>query len=220
MNRLALLSLALVAAAPQDPSVYEVKYKYEKSLRRVQGVQDVSVGGSGDDLRVVIRCDQEAADAIQTLVGVKLEGYKLHFVISGSRPTVAENSNSRPTVAEPRKETTTKDRPSDDEPCDVIREVTGLPKRKDIKNGVVCKQMVGWTNDPDKIRWLIDNGIPHWYSQEMGGLRGSDRGGVSCPDHGTHNGEFVAYTYIKHRNTCPYGREILIKEVQKLTPSK
>lgn len=202
MKRLALLSLALIAAAPQDPSIYDVKYKYEKSLRRVQGVADVSVGGSGEDLRIIIRCDQEAADAIKTLVGEKLDGFKLHFLINGSRPTVVEepkSTSSGRTVAEPRKEEPPKTR--DEEQCDVIREVTGLPKRKDIKNGVVCKQMVGWTNDQEKVRWLEEQGIPHWESKEMGT-------------------GFTAYTYIKHRNTCPYGREILIDEVRKLTPNK
>lgn len=229
-----LAGMAAFAVAQENAqSIYEVKYKYEKALKQIRGVQEVSVGGGGNDLRLLVRVESEAArEAVRTLLGDHVQGYKLHFLVSSTGESPASTGDcsrcacpchhggiARPTVAEPRKPDNVDPLPPE-EACDILREVTGLPKRKDIKNGAVCQQMIGWTNDPRRIKWLIDHGIPHWRSQELGGLEGDAKRGVACPEHGVHSGGFIAYTYIKHRGSCPYGKQSLIEDVERLTPTK
>jgi hypothetical protein len=228
---LILAALALGADAQDSgPSVYEIKYRYEKPLKRVRGVQDVSIAGSGGDLRLVIRVENdETREALRVLIGDQIGATRIHYSVSGGSTPSVPTSGATPasdcgncpcpchrgrTVAEPRRTETEKEKGPEEE-CDILRELRGLPR---IKRDVHCKQMVGWTNDPAKYKWLVDNGLPHWRSAEMSGLKGSDKTGVPCPEHGAHNGEFLAYTYYKHRQFCPYGMKQLMDSFTRMTP--
>ncbi|MBI2901360.1 MAG: hypothetical protein HYY17_14340 [Planctomycetes bacterium] len=200
-------------ALPQEQAsnAYEVKYKYEKALKQIRGVLDVSIAGSGSDLRLVLRVEsEEARETVRILFGDQIRGCRLHFIVSGAAVAadaprtegdcsrcVCPCHKSGRTVAAPWRE---EPKPvKAEEPCDVMRELLGLAKRHDVKNGVVCQQMVGWTNSPVQIEWVKKNNLPHWQSQELGSF-------------------FVAYTYIKHRRSCPHGRKILDMEIENLTP--
>src|SRR5579862_8960490 len=96
--------------------------------------------------------------------------------------------------------------------CEVARKLRGLPPRKDFKSG--CEEMITTTNNPDKIRWVIEKGLPHWLSKEMPGVKGSSKEGIACPQHGSHSfTEFVCYTWIRHTVSCPMTGKISPKEM-------
>jgi hypothetical protein len=79
--------------------------------------------------------------------------------------------------------------------------------------------MISHTNDARRVTWVVKEGIPHWKSQELASLRGSDRTGVDCPEHGSHNaGEMVAYAWIKHRQFCPLGMRQILKGIDDQSP--
>lgn len=232
----AMMTLLSTWAVSQDtqPTIYEVKYKYDKALRQIDGVLDVTVGGIDGEMRIIVRVRDEAAKhAAMLLTGGKLDAHRLHFILSADpRPTVAEEakpqgeSKSCPcechsgpgkTVAAPREP-----EPVDPyEQCDWVREMMKLPARKGVKDR--CLQMVSWTNDPQRIKYAIREGFPHFPSQEMPGLRGSDKGGADCPQHGVHpQGEIICYTWVKHRFECPIGnrKEKVRRAADGLTPGK
>lgn len=86
--------------------------------------------------------------------------------------------------------------------CDVARKLRGLPPLKTGRCG--CEEILSTSNNPDKIRWAIDKGLPHWVSKEMPGVKGNAKTGISCPVHGTHStSEFVCYAWVKHGTSCP-----------------
>lgn len=209
-------------ALAQDGNIHEVKFKYEKAIKRIAGVLDVTVGGVNGENRIVIRVESaEAKESVVALVGEKLDGFAVHVMVSGGSkaPTAEAISTAtcancacpchkRPgqTVAEtlPPVKKFDLDRVNDAtyaaEQCDVIRKVLGMPERP-AKNGIRCQQMLGLTNDPDKIRWIQREGIPCWESKEMGM-------------------GFTAYTYIKHRQFCPKGMKQLLADIDRMTPGK
>jgi len=218
------ITAAMTAAFAQDGSIHEVKFKYEKAIRRIAGVLDVTVGGLNGQMRIIVRVENaESRDAVQALVGEKLDGFAVHIMISSGAaapaPATTTGASStcsscacpchkRPgqTVAETRPPPTKfeLDRINDPtytaEQCDVIRQVLGMPERP-AKNGIRCTQMLGTTNDPAKIAWVRGEGLPCWESKELGG-------------------QFVAYTYIKHRQFCPKGMKQLLADIDRLTPGQ
>jgi hypothetical protein len=211
-----VLLLAAPVLLAQDAAA--AKLRYEKPLLRIRGVQDVSIS----DGKIVVRVEnEETRDAVRTLAGDQL---RLQFTISGkaSEEPVSKSlecpdcgcpCHRGRTVAEPRKPEERKP----EEECDILRALKGLPQ---VKRDAYCKQMVGWTNDSEKIRWLIEQGLPHWESREWGsGPKSSTKLGIDCPEHGQHNGEFVAYTYHKHRASCPYGQAQGMDDFRRLTPT-
>ncbi len=201
--------LGVAAWSAQDRiSIYEVKYGCEEELRKIRGVRDVSIAGVGSDLRLVVRVEsEEARESVRAKFGDAIGGYKLHILVS--RPSASGSSSAgdcRSCVCPCHKAGRTVSAPPTDsarrnphEACDMYRELLGMPKRADVRNGVLCQQMVGWTNDHKKVRWLIQQGLPHWESREMGT-------------------SFTAYTYIKHRRTCPLGERQVVREIEGLTP--
>jgi len=81
--------------------------------------------------------------------------------------------------------------------------------------------MVGTSNSPSRIKWVISQGMPHWRSEEMPSPRGSDARGLPCAEHGTHNaGEMVSYAWVKHRQFCPLGAKQILKEIEDQTPTQ
>ncbi len=200
---------ALLVAAPllaQD-SIQYTKYRYEKALKRVAGVLDVSVGGVNGDLKIIVRVDSDdAKEAVALLTGLKLEGYPVQIMKSTSAstepsptPAKAECPNCGcpchkqrvgQTVAEPPKVAT------EDPDCDIRLEMMG----KKVKRAVNCIQMVGWTTDQKRIAWVKSQGLPHEESKEMMGA--------------------TAYTFIKHRASCPYGRQQVDRLIEEMTTDK
>jgi hypothetical protein len=250
MRATTLVLIAAAAAFAQDSNIHETKFKYDKALRRIAGVLDVSVGGVNGENRIVVRVeDAGARDAVTTLTGGKVDGFAVHVLVSGTsaaapappEPAPAAKASSScagcacpchagpgRTVAEARKPeskidlTRLEDMDYTAEKCDVLREILGLPER-DATNGVRCTQMTGWTNDALKLKWILAEGLPHWKAKEFVGLRGSDYKGadLKCELHGSHgNGEVVCYTYIRHRQFCPRGMKEMLKDYERMTPGK
>jgi len=177
---------------------------------------------------------KNARDTIALLMGEKISGYPVKILLSSvplseSQPANADGttqaavdltcthcpihctSNSHLTVVDPTpspnpgltkvevpaSETTSWDH------CDVARKWLGLPRRGAPQGGA-CEVMVSWSDDPTKVKWALAQRLPHWRSKDMVSIRGSDKTGIPCPEHGSHNqGEFVCYTWIKHNPQCP-----------------
>jgi hypothetical protein len=101
------------------------------------------------------------------------------------------------------------------EKCDILRHYFGLPKAK--HEPPYCEQIISWSNDPAKVRWVIANGFPHWTSVDVVSLRGG--GVIDCPEHGRHAvNEVICYTWIKHRQYCPLGMKQILSDIDSLTP--
>jgi len=133
---------------------------------------------------------------------------------SSSQLTVVERKpdHSNPANSEPAKADPANVEPTLQEQCDVARKWMGLPRRKNVSDP--CDIMVSWSDSPEKIRWVLANHLPHWRSKEMPGLRGSDKTGVNCPEHGSHNqGEIVCYTWVKHALECPLKSKVAFADV-------
>ncbi len=236
---LALLALLPVAGQAQDKTgnAYDAQFKYQRALKRISGVKEVTVGGINGDLKLIIRVENDEAkkDVGLLIHGGKLDGHPVQIVLAGSTTTEPETKPSQTTslpatgtcasctcpchsrktgttVAEPAKSKEKFDLSRIDDPdyaaeeCDIMREVLGK-KLREARNGIRCQQMVGWTNDPQKIAWVQKEKLPNWPSKEMPGLRGTDGG-------------FICYTYIKHRQFCPLGMKQILADVKKLTPGK
>ncbi len=80
----ASLALATVAFA-QDANVHEVVFKYRKSLSKIEGVIDVTAAGVNGEHRVLIRvASRESKEAIEQLLGRKLEGFPIHVLVTAA----------------------------------------------------------------------------------------------------------------------------------------
>jgi len=228
-----MITLMLLASLAQDlrPArpIGDVIAPHSKLIRKIAGVVDVVA--SDDASTIVIRVDSRAAkEAVELLVAKKLCGYPVKVTVGPAKPaveaapeiakdeapprtspgtTVAEERAPSPTVAGQR----TTPGPTD---CDIVREKVGLPERSATAR---CKQVTGWTNDPDKVRWVVREGLPHWESKELGKGRPSGSETIACPEHGSHGLlVWIAYTYIRHRWSCPSGLAQLLRAIDRLTP--
>jgi hypothetical protein len=226
-----LTTLLILALQDKAPTPYEVIPRYEKAIRSVQGVLEIAVA-AGPSIVVRVK-DRNAKEGVALICGAALEGIPVHVLLSTETLPKAvacshcpEHCGPGKTVAAPAPPTPTKvdttrldDPQYQQETCDVIRKWLGKPK---LTHGdPPCQEMVSWTNDAAKVLWLIKEGIPHWRSQEMKGLAGSDFKGFDCPEHGRHSGgEILCYTWVKHRQFCPLGARQILKEIQDMTPSQ
>jgi hypothetical protein len=157
---------ALMALLLCQANIHDVIHKYEKSLKKIDGVLDVSVGGINGEQRIVIRVDgDEARRAVQQLIGEKLDGFPIYLLATAARKPAApvaakettpaeEEPLKKPatapskvgqTVAAPRPlepERTELEKIFDDnyaaEECDILRELLKLPARKEGKTGRCC----------------------------------------------------------------------------------
>lgn len=235
------LGLALLLAtrqdAPYDP-IHDVFYRHEKAIRKIPGVQNLSVGGLSGRLRIIVQVrDDEARRAVHAYAGDSLEGFPV-YLLGGSAPAAPDPAAcsrcplhcggpgttvaapAAPGQTRPKIDLSRLDDPAyANERCDIIRKWAGLPKLADSKPP--CQEMVSWTNDPARIKWVIAQGIMHWRSKEMPGLRGSDSNTLDCPDHGPHGAsELICYTWIKHRQLCPLGMKVVMDDIHRATPTE
>jgi hypothetical protein len=240
MKTLAPLLALLLAAqdkADYDP-IYDVFYKHEKALRKIPGVRNLTVGGLSGRLRIIVQLEDDSARAaVLAYTGETLEGFPVHFLGGGAPPreapcarcpvhcagpgkTVATPAAPPPVATTAKVDLTRLDDPAyQNERCDIIRKWSGLPKLPDSRPP--CQEMVSWSNDPAKIKWVIQQGLMHWRSKEMPGLRGSDSNALDCPDHGPHGAsELICYTWIKHRQFCPLGMKVVMDDIHKATPTE
>jgi len=236
-----LLLVLLATASPAqdaDQAVWDAIAPYEKTLRGISGVLEISPGPVKGERGVLIRVQtKEARDTVQILCsGERLGGYPVHVYLGTVTAPTAPGPCTRcpvhcgagSTVATPGKggpgvtkvDTARLNDPTyAQERCDIIRKWLGLPKLEE--GDVRCTEMVSTSNNPVRIKWAISQGFPHWRSQDMPTARGSDATGVACPEHGVHSsGEMVCYTWIKHRQFCPLGARQVLKEIEDMSPSQ
>jgi len=230
------LLTALTLPQDGDQAVWDAVAPYEKSIRGVAGVLEISVGQVKGERGILVRVQSpQARDSVQILCGERLGGYPLHVYLGTVVAPAAGGCTHCPihcgagaTVAAPGKggpgatkvDTTRLNDPAyAQERCDVIRKWMGMPKLEE--GDLRCTEMLSTSNNPARIKWAIAQGFPHWRSQEMTSPRGSDSTGVGCPEHGSHNsGELVCYTWIKHRQFCPLGARQLLKEIEDQSPTQ
>ncbi|HLF92181.1 MAG TPA: hypothetical protein VJB14_01870 [Planctomycetota bacterium] len=238
----ALVLLAGIALAQERPvGPWEVLLKHEKALKAIPGLLEMTVAAVNGEKRIVIRVENDLSrDAVRARLGEKIEGFPVHILVSRPAPSNPAGGacgrcplhckGTGQTVATPAEKgtapgTTKFDMGRIDDPayvqekCDILRKWSGLPKRSD--GDPFCIEMVSWTNDFAKVKWVLEQGLPHWRSKEMAGLRGSDSTVLVCADHGNHGGgEILCYTWIKHRQFCPLGMKQVLKEIQENTPTR
>jgi len=236
-----LLLLAGIAMAQDRPvGPWEVLLKHEKALKAIPGMLEMTVGAVNGEKRIVIRVENDQArDAVRARLGERVEGFPVHVLVSRPGPLDAAGGacahcplhckGTGQTVAAPAEKgpasgTTKFDMSRIDDPayaqekCDILRKWLGVPRRTD--GDPTCIEMVSWSNESAKIRWVLEQGLPHWRSKELGGMKGSDGAGLACSEHGNHGGETICYTWIKHRRYCPLGMKQVMKEIQENTPTR
>ena len=231
------IAAAMSLAQEGDRAVWDAIAPYEKAIRGVEGVLDISVGQVKGDRGVLVRVrTKEASDTLQVLFHGRVGDFPLQVYLGtvaapppgetclhcpihcGGAPPATPPARSAPGVT--KVDTTRLDDPAyAQERCDVIRKWLGLPRLEE--GDVRCREMVSTTNNPARIKWAIAQGFPHWRSQDLPTARGSDSSGVACPEHGSHNaGEMVCYTWIKHRQFCPLGAKQVLKEIEDMSPNQ
>lgn len=237
MRTLTAILAATLALSAQDgdQDAWEAFAPYEKAVRGISGVLEISMGRIRGERGILVRVQStQAKDSVQFLLGDRVGGHPIHVFI-GTVVAPAEKAclgcplhcGGRATVAEagkpaevPKVDTTRLNDPTYvQERCDVVRKWLGLAKLDE--GDLRCQEMASSTNSPQRIKWVIAQGIPHWRSQEMGTLRGSDAVGIPCQEHGLHSGgEMIAYTWVKHRRFCPLGAKQVLKEIEDQTPTQ
>jgi hypothetical protein len=143
MTTAAILFFAAALGAQDDkPKAEEVVKKHEAALKAIEGVLDVSAGGTADDMRIMIRVNSnEAKAAVKKQVGEVLDGYKVYVYVGAPvGQTVAT-----PVPEKPREPERTKPPPEADiEDCDIIRDHRKLKPITHHKGGKTvenCKLM-------------------------------------------------------------------------------
>lgn len=159
-------TLALTTASwAQEKNIHDAVFEYRESLQKVQGVIDVTVGGLNGEKRIVVRVESdEAKDTVNKLIGNRLEGFPVQVIVTPrskpkpvelpkedapprdeSTPPAEPKSSVGQTVAEPSLPrppgATPEGRPDLRDPmeeCDIMRELLGLPPRKEGRTGRCC----------------------------------------------------------------------------------
>jgi hypothetical protein len=231
------IAAAMSLAQDGDQEVWDAVAPYEKTIRGVEGVLEITTGAIKGERGVLVRVrTKEARDTLQLLFNGRVGDFPLHVylgTVAAPAPAAAcahcplhcgtSSPGTTATKGSPgvtKVDTTRLDDPAyAQERCDIIRKWLGLPKLEE--GDPRCREMLSTTNNPARIKWAIAQGFPHWRSQDMPTARGSDSSGVACPEHGSHNsGELVCYTWIKHRQFCPLGTKQVLKEIEDMTPSQ
>jgi len=234
-----LLMMLATASQPQDgdQAVSDAIAPYEKAIRGISGVLEISPGQVKGEPGVLIRVQtKEARDTVRILCsGDRLGGYPVLVYLGtvtapagggcthcplhcGAGSTAALPGKGSPGVTKVDM-TRLNDPTYAQERCDILRKWLGLPKLEE--GDLRCTEIVSTSNNPARIKWAISQGFPHWKSQDMPSARGSDATGVPCPEHGSHSsGEMVTYTWIKHRQFCPLGAKQVLKEIEDMSPTQ
>jgi hypothetical protein len=175
-----MTGLVLLAAllAPQDekPSIFEVVEKHRERLFAVEGVVDVTAGGTPSAPVLVVKARSAAVvPAVRRAIGAELGGVKV-FVYAAPEPPAAEPAPPPPPPSEPgrteAKADERKPEPAGDpmERCDIIRDQRKLKELTHHENGKT------YTNCQLMRRQVIAGGGGH------------------------------AFWYTKHRSACPIRR--------------
>ncbi len=209
--KFALIALMFLPVQEEDVSIWEAKFKHEKAVMKIPGVKRLSIGGIGEKRHIIVTVDSgETAEKVNEFTGGSLEGWPIHVLISREKMRNASGCSNCACSCHQGGRTVVKPLPIDptspEEACDVLRKLTRKRVRKGAARGPMCRQMVGWTNDPKRKAWVARNGLPNWPSRELG--------------IGSGEGSTMAYTYIRHRRDCPLRKDTFLDRVTSLTPGK
>ena len=150
---LGLACLLALSAGSQDQqrSIQEVLKEHGPTIRKLEGVVDVAVGGTAQEPRILVRVSsEEAKAAVSRKVGGNAEGYKFFIYVAAPpgqtvvSPTPVDPPPVKPppSKAEPEKG---KDRDPDTlEDCDILRDhlkLKPVTRFKDKKTIDGCQLM-------------------------------------------------------------------------------
>jgi hypothetical protein len=147
---LGMVCLFALSAGAQDQqrSIQEVLKEHGPTIRSLEGVVDVGVGGSSEEPRIVVRVSsEEAKAAVSRKIGGNVEGYKFFIYVAAapgqtvvSPAPVDPPQKPPPSKAEPEKETN----PDSLEDCDIMRDhlkLKPVTRYKDKKTIDGCQLM-------------------------------------------------------------------------------
>gem|GEM_PF-4328684 len=201
----------------EDVSLQEVRQWMLAEFQSSPGVRDIAVGSGG----LLVQVENEAARKIvrDRCAGEVVRGHKLHFVVALGEGVASKECRScscpchkaGKTTAQPRK--VESGHPA--ETCDIYLEIMNLPKRAEARPGAMCEQIIGWTTDAAKLKWLVERDLPHHSSRNGSGVRGQSTV-ANCKQHGAHlEGEFTSYILLRHRKNCPMSGRESVQDIQK-----
>jgi hypothetical protein len=144
------VGLAFLVALSQDPqrSIHEVVQEHGPTIRSMEGVIDVAVGGTAEEPRILVRVSsEEAKAAVRRNIGGHVEGYKF-FVYAASPPgqTVVSPAAANPPVKPPpsKMDPEKNGDPDSLEDCDILRDhlkLKPVTRHKDKKTIDGCQLM-------------------------------------------------------------------------------
>ena len=181
-----MIALLLLAALQDErPSIHEVLEKHRERIFKVEGVLEVTTGGTPTAPMLVVKTrDAATAAGVRKEVGAELGGVKV-FVFAVPKAPEAEGAPSEPgkTEVKPQEKAAEKagEQAGDDplERCDIIRDHRKLKALTHHENGKT------YTNCQLMRRQVIGSGGGH------------------------------SFWYTRHRSTCPVRRgEVALKPGQ------
>src|SRR6185295_2309896 len=146
-------TLAMAAAAQAErPSVQDVLKEIGPTIRAIEGVVEVSAGGTAEEPRIMVRVASEEAKAtVRQKIGASASGYKFFLYMaptSGAGQTVVTPTPppAEPPKTPPRKTDAEKpaETPNSLEDCDILRDYLKLKpviRHKDGKTIDGCQLM-------------------------------------------------------------------------------
>lgn len=143
-----VVSLALSTSVQEArPSVQEILKEQGPTIRALEGVIDVAVGGTTEDPRIMVRVSSEEAKAdVGRKIGGHAGGYKFFIYVArpaGQTVVAPATPTDTPKPPPPRKTETEKD-PETIEDCDIFRDhlkLKPVPRHKDKLTIDGCKLM-------------------------------------------------------------------------------
>ena len=110
-----------LSAQEERSAIEEVLKKHKESIEKMDGVIAVDIGGTGEDMRVLIRVNtKEAKSAVREKLGEALEGYKVFVYVAAK--TGQTTASTRPAVPPPLPPRTETQPDPTIEDCDIVRD--------------------------------------------------------------------------------------------------
>jgi hypothetical protein len=143
-----VVSLALAPSLQEaKPSVQEVLKEQGPTIRALEGVIDVAVGGTAEDPRIMVRVSSdEAKTAVSQKIGAHAGGYKFYIYVAppAGQTVVAPATPTDTPKPPPAKKTETEKDPETIEDCDIFRDhlkLKPVTRHKDKLTIDGCKLM-------------------------------------------------------------------------------
>jgi len=129
MAKLILGALLAFTSQDQRPSVQDVIKEVGPTIRALEGVIDVTAGGTPEEPRIMVRvASEEAKTAVREKIGAAASGYKFFLYVAPTpgQTVVAPATPAEATKTPPRKTDAEKPTETSLEDCDIFRDYLKL----------------------------------------------------------------------------------------------